>query len=146
MHAKMMLASVATAVLLAAPVLRVPSPFDAPTLLEDEYLIARLGVTPIDPPQAWMPGALAVEVARAWFAEGEVAGVHLVRTSDSVPMFRDRLAYLVRITGLELWPSGGGVPMPGQPPRPPDSRAVHHEIDVFVDASSGHLLWAESFR
>lgn len=82
----------------------------------------------------------AVDVAVKAFGKLDTPVVFegLLSLTDHAPIVKDRPVYAVQLTGLSLPPLGGRGPH--------TEETMHHEMIVFVDATSGEFLVATTVR
>lgn len=75
-----------------------------------------------------------------WHGKPPIPGSQAYRRGHSgrpgtLPL--DRPAYLVRLTGMKIYPNGGGSI---------DRKSVHRELDVFIDPRTGAEIMSTTFR
>lgn len=118
-------------------------------LSSNGFDVAQLGATS-SVVNGLIPVAEAVEVARANFVVAADPKVYLATLTvrdahvgdETTPLaIENRLVYVVQLSGLDLRPLGGRDGAPRSP-----TSANHHELVVFVDASSGEFLVATTVR
>ena len=86
---------------------------------------------------------VAVDSAVREYGRADVPIVYeaFLTIPDHVPRLERRPVYAVQLTGLRLPPMGGnesGAPIP-------ESR-IHHELIIFVDATTGEWIVAQTVR
>lgn len=140
----------------ALAVLVVASPKSYSAATEDQYqqLINSLGahgtiVERLTPGEtlvttgAAVPAQVAVDSAVREYGKARTPVVYeaYLTMPGYEPAIERRPVYVVQLTGLRLPPMGGN-----KAGENPDESRIHQELVVFIDASSGDLLLAQTVR